>query len=224
MSVRRLCQLFGTLLLFLASQSAFADSTRQQWLTLTGDVDLDANDNISANLIFRSQPDSFDLGQRFIRLGYRHDLSGDVSLSLSYAHVLTRVEGGGDPVQHRLAQSIAFPVVQEVDARVQLEEILGVTGSNDVGLRFRPRLRLRHDLDQAGRVELQLSDEMIFALNDTDFGQTRGLTANRAGAAVHFDMGQHFAIMPGYTWQLVNRSGAPLRHDHILGLTLEAHY
>ena len=71
---------------------------------------------------------------------------------------------------------------------------------------------------------MQLSDELIFALNDTDFGQIRGLTANRAGAAVHFDVGQHFGIMPGYTWQLVNRSGAPVRHDHILGLTLEAHY
>lgn len=224
MSFHRICQLLGTLSLILASQTALADSTRQQWLTLTGDVELDANDSASAHLILRSQPDSFDLGQRFIRLGYRHDLTDDVSLSLSYAHVTTEISGGSDKVQHRLAQAIAFPLMQDVDARVQLEEVFGVTDSKDIGLRFRPRVRLRQGLDADGKVELQLSDELIFALNDTDFGQTSGLTANRAGAAVHFDVGQHFGIMPGYTWQLVNRSGAPVRHDHILGLTLEAHY
>ena len=224
MFVRRLCQLLSIISLVIGSQAALADSTRQQWLTLTGDVELDANDSVSAHLILRSQPDSFDLGQRFIRLGYRHDLADDVSLSLSYAHVTTEVSGGRDPVQHRLAQGISFPLVHEVDARVQLEEVFGVTGSNDVGVRFRPRVRWRHDLNQSGKVELQLSDELIFALNDTDFGQNRGLTANRAGAAVHFDVGDHFGIMPGYTWQLVNRSGAPTRNDHILGLTLEAHY
>ncbi|MGC1470795.1 MAG: DUF2490 domain-containing protein [Sphingorhabdus sp.] len=224
MSLRRICQTIGTTFLLTASQAAFADSTRQQWLTLTGDVELDAKDSVSAHLILRSQPDSLDLGQRFIRLGYRHDLADDVSLSLSYAHVTTEVSGGSDKVQHRLAQAIAFPLVRDVDARIQLEEVLGVSGSDDVGLRFRPRVRLRHGLDQAGNIELQLSDEMIFALNDTDFGQISGLTANRAGAAVHFDIGKHFGIMPGYTWQLVNRSGAPVRHDHILGLTLEAHY
>lgn len=224
MFVRRICQLLGTSSLFLIPQAAFADSTRQQWLTLTGDAQLDANDSVSAHLILRSQPDSFDLGQRFVRLGYRHDLTEDVSLSLSYAHVTTEISGGSDAVQHRLAQSLSFTLARDVDARVQLEEVLGVSGSNDVGLRFRPRVRLRHGLDQAGNIELQLSDEMIFALNDTDFGQIRGLAANRAGAAVHFDVGKHFGIMPGYTWQLVNRSGAPVRHDHILGLTLEARY
>lgn len=224
MSITRFRQLSGLLVLLLASTSGQAESTRQQWLTITGDVDLGENDNLSANLILRSQPDSFDLGQRFIRLGYRHDLNDDVSLSLSYAHVTTEASGGSDPVQHRLAQGISFPLVREVDARVQIEEVIGVTGSNDVGVRFRPRVRWRHDLNQSGKVELQLSDELIFALNDTDFGQTSGLTANRAGAAVHFDVGDHFGIMPGYTWQLVNRSGGPTRNDHILGLTLEAHY
>lgn len=224
MFVRRTCQLLGTISLMTPSQAAFADSTRQQWLTLTGDAQLDANDSVSAHLILRSQPDSFDLGQRFVRLGYRHDLADDVSLSLSYAHVTTEISGGSDAVQHRLVQSLSFTLLRDVDARVQLEEVLGVSGSNDVGLRFRPRVRLRHGLDQAGNIELQLSDEMIIALNDTDFGQISGLTANRAGAAIHFDVGQHFGIMPGYTWQLVNRSGAPLRHDHILGLTLEVHY
>jgi Protein of unknown function (DUF2490) len=218
------CQLFGFLALLSASTIGHAESTRQQWLTLTGDVELDKNDSLSASLILRSQPDSFDLGQRFIRLGFRHDLNDDVSLSLSYAHVTAEVPCGGDKVQHRFAQGISFPLVQDVDARVQLEEVFGVTGNDDIGVRLRPRVRWRHDLNQSGKVELQVSDELIFALNDTDFGQISGLTANRAGAAVHFDVGRHFGIMPGYTWQLVNRSGAPTRNDHILGLTLEAHY
>lgn len=224
MSARCLSRSLATIVLIAVTQPVSAESTRQQWLTLTGDLDLDRNDSVSAHLILRSQPDSFDMGQRFVRLGYRHDLNDDVSLSLSYAHVTAEVPGGSDKVQHRMAQGISFALVQDVDARVQLEQVFGVTGSDDIGVRFRPRLRLRHELDRDGKVELQLSDELIFALNDTDFGQTSGLTANRAGATVHFDVGEHFGIMPGYTWQLVNRSGAPTRNDHILGLTLEAHY
>lgn len=217
-------RLIGALTLLAGAQPALAESTRQQWLTLTGDVELDANDSISANLIFRSRPDSFDLGQRFARLGFTHRVADDVSLTLNYAYVTTSVSGASDKVQHRLAQSVSFPLVQDVDARLQLEEAFGVTGSNDMGIRLRPRLRLQHGLDKEGRIELQLSDEVIFALNSTDFGQASGFTANRAVAAVHFDLGDHFGIMPGYTWQLVNRSAAPVRHDHILGLTLEAHY
>lgn len=224
MSIRCLSRSLATIVLIAVTQPVSAESTRQQWLTLAGDLDLDGNDSVSAHLILRSQPDSFDLGQRFVRLGYRHDLNDDVSLLLSYAHVTAEVSGGSDKVQHRLAQGMSFALAQDVDARVQLEEVFGVTGSDDIGVRFRPRLRLRHELDRDGKVELQLSDELIFALNDTDFGQASGLTANRAGAAVHFDVGEHFGIMPGYTWQLVNRSGAPTRNDHILGLTLEAHY
>lgn len=208
----------------VVAQPAQAEATRQQWLTLTGDVKLDEDDTLSANLILRSRPDSFEVGQRFLRLGYTHALNYDVSLTLNYAHVTTVVDGGSDLFQHRLAQSIAVKLLPHVDGRVQLEEVFGVTGSDYVGVRFRPRARLRQPLDADGEIELQLTEEAIFALNDTDFGQASGFTANRAGAAVHFDLGEHFAIMPGYTWQLINRSGAPVRNDHILGLTLEVHY
>ena len=220
----RFFKLFTTLALLVFAQQAVAESTRQQWLTLTGDVKIDANDSASANLILRSRPDSSDLGQRFIRVGYTHRFDNGIGLALSYAHVTTKVDDARDQFQHRLSQSLSFPLLTDVETRLQLEEVFGVTGANDVGLRFRPRLRLRHALDQSGDIELQLSEEAIFALNDTDFGQNSGFTANRAGAAVHFDISEHFAIMPGYTWQLVNRSGAPVRNDHILGLTLEARY
>ncbi|MFN3749471.1 MAG: hypothetical protein ACK4SJ_12380, partial [Sphingorhabdus sp.] len=63
----RFFKLFTTLALLVFAQQAMAESTRQQWLTLTGDVKIDANDSASANLILRSRPDSSDLGQRFIR-------------------------------------------------------------------------------------------------------------------------------------------------------------
>jgi hypothetical protein len=211
----------------MAALPVQADNNRQEWLTLTGDVKLDGNDSVSATVIFRSRPDSFDAGQRILRAGVTHRLNGGKSLSFAYTHVRGFVSTGPDTTQHRLSQSFAFPLGKfasgKLDARLQAEE--AVTESyDDIGIRLRPRLRWVRPLDKKNEVELQLSDEVIWSLNDTDYGQVSGFSANRAGAALHFGLGKHFGIAPGYTWQLVNRATGPNRNDHVLGLTLDAHF
>jgi hypothetical protein len=218
------------LIALIASTTAVplqADNNRQEWLTLTGDVKIDYNDSVNATVILRSKPDSFDAGQRILRASIIHRLEYGKSLSLAYTHVRGFVSSGPDTTQHRISQSFALPLGNiadgKIDGRMQAEEAF-TESYDDIGIRLRPRVRWVRPLSKKADVELQLSDEVILSLNDTDYGQKSGFTANRATAAVRFGLGKHFGIAPGYTWQLVNRSNGPNRNDHVLGLTVDAHF
>jgi Protein of unknown function (DUF2490) len=210
--------------LLLIPASASADDDAQLWLTLTGDVRLDDNDGLTANLIYRSRPDELEAGQRILRAGLSHKLDGGISVSVSYAHVQSFNVGAPDGIQHRLGQGIGLPLGGGFDARIQAEEIFAQSGGDDIGVRARGRLRWVHPINEDGDIDLQLSDELIWSINDTDWGQNAGWAANRAGAALHFKLGQHFGIAPGYTWQLINRRIGPKRNDHVFGLTVDTHF
>jgi Protein of unknown function (DUF2490) len=209
----------------IGMQSAHAENTVQQWLTLTGDVRLDANDNAFAVAVRRSAPDDLKMAQRVLQLGWRHRVAGKVSLIASLGHVTSYRDNLPNRIEMRLSEGILMPVGHvgggRIEGRFLFEEIL-VRGSQDIGVRGRPRLRWTRPI--SGKIDLQLSDEAIFALNRTDAGQVAGLVANRAGAGVRFALSKHFGVQPSYTWQHVNRIAAPNRDDHILGLTLDAQF
>lgn len=209
--------------LTLIPATARADDDAQLWLILTSDVKLDDNDSLTANVIYRSRPDELEAGQRILRAGVSHKLQGGASLTFTYSHVQNFAENAPDGVQHRLGQSIGLPLVKGVDARIQAEEIFA-RGSDDIGVRARGRLRWVHPLNKNGDIDLQLSDELIISVNDTDWGQNAGWTANRTSAAIHFKLSSQMGIAPSYTWQLVNRLIGANRNDHILGLTIDTHF
>ena len=209
--------------LTLTPATARADDDAQLWLILTSDVKLDDNDSLTANVIYRSRPDELEAGQRILRAGLSHKLRRGTSLAFTYSHVQSFADNAPDGVQHRLGQSIGLPLVKGVDARIQAEEIFAL-GSDDVGVRARGRLRWVHPLNKNGDIDLQLSDELIISVNDTDWGQYAGWTANRTGAAAHFKLNSQIGIASGYTWQRVNRQIGANRNDHILGLTVDTHF
>ena len=207
----------------ISLQPARAENTTQQWLTLTGDVRIDHNDNLYGVVILRSAPDEFKLAQRAVQIGWRHRLANKVTLIGAVAQYTTFRTNAPARMEARLSQGIAVPVATisggRLEGRLLAEEIF-VSGSNDVGVRARPRAKWTHPL--SGKADLQLTDEAIIAFNSTDAGQVAGLVANRASAGVRFALSKHFGILPYYTWQHVNRIAAADRDDHILGLTLDA--
>ena len=214
--------LFGAAFSFV-SAPAQANDNAQLWLILTGDAKLDDNDSLIANIIYRSRPDELEAGQRILRAGLSHKLSGGPLITFTYSHVQSFVKNAPDGIQHRLGQSIGMMLGKGFDMRIQAEEIFA-RGGDDIGIRARGRLRWVHPLTNNGDIDLQLSDELILSANDTDWGQNAGWTANRTAAAVHFKLGKHIGIAPGYTWQLVNRPTGANRNDHILGLTVDTHF
>ncbi len=217
-----ICRFLFASAILLSAVPARADSDVQFWLTLYGEAKIDDNDSLTANAILRSRPDQLEAGQRLLRVGLSHKMNGGVALSFAYTHVETFNSNGPDAIQHRLTQGVALPLSDTFDARLQAEEIFANGG--DIGLRARGRLRWIRPLDHDRKIDLQISDELIWAVNDTGWGQNAGWTANRAGAAVKFKLDDHVAIAPGYTWQLVNRRLAENRNDHVLGLTLEGRF
>lgn len=211
------------ILLCALPASAHASSDGQLWLTYTGDFKIDGNDSITATAIARSRSDELSLGQSLLRAGISHRLRDGKSLSLTYTYVRNFNEGTADTIQHRLGQTLTIPLTRHLDSRIQAEEV-NVPGKAELGLRLRGRMKWVHSLDHEQKVDLQLSDELIWSVNDTKWGQQSGWTANRASAAVHFDLNDHLGIAPGYTWQLIHRYSNPDRNDHILGLTLDSHF
>jgi Protein of unknown function (DUF2490) len=209
--------------LTIGMQPARAENTVQQWLTLTGDVRIDRNDNLYGVVVLRSAPDEFKLAQRIVQIGWRHRLADNVTLIGAVAQYTTFRTNGPARMEARLSQGVAMPVATiaagRLEARLLAEEIF-VSGSNDVGIRARPRAKWTRAL--SGKTDLQLTDEAIIALNSTDAGQVAGLVANRASVGVRFELSKHFGILPYYTWQHVNRTNAADRDDHILGLTFDA--
>ncbi len=203
--------------------AAHAENTVQQWLTLSGDVRLDTNDNAYAVAVLRSAPDELKLAQRVLQLGWRHKLASPVSLIASIGHVTSYRSNAPNRIELRFSEGFAVQIGKvaggRIDGRLLVEEIL-VRGSGDVGVRARPRFRWTRPL--SGKVDLQLSNEAIFALNGTDAGQIAGLVANRVGIGTRFALSKHFGIQPNYTWQHINRIDAQDRDDHILGLALDA--
>jgi hypothetical protein len=206
---------------------AIAEDDVQQWLTIVGDVKLGDKDSLSGNFILRSRPDSWDWSQRFLRVGYTRKLGKGQNIGISYANVRGFVDNGPDRFEHRFTETYGFSLGAlaggKVDARVQAEQSM-IEHFGDMGLRARGRVRWARGLDKKRLYEVQLSEEPIFALNKTDYGQKSGLVANRLSAGLHVALNKTVGFAPSYTWQLVNRRGVPDRNDHVLGLTLDAHF
>lgn len=206
---------------------AFAENDVQYWLTLVAQADVDHNDAIYANAIFRSQPDEFDMGQRKLRLGLNHKFKDGDGVAVAYTHVRFYNDNAADVVQHRFTQAYMFPVGSladgKVDGRIQAEQIFQEHAS-EMGLRGRARVRWIKPVDADKNIELTLSEELFWALNTTDWGLESGFNSNRAGATLRFKLNDHFGIAPQYIWQIAHRSNREDRNDHVLGIVLDAKF
>lgn len=208
----------------LMAAPACADDS-QFWLTVAGDMRIDADTQLTADAILRSRPDRIEAGQTILRVGVRQQVAPSVSVQIAYAFVDSFVDGGRDRVEHRLSQTAALDLGHlgpaRIDARAGLEQRLP-SGGGEMGLRTRARVRAGLPLGKAAT--LQLSEEAIAALNSTAWGQRSGLSATRTGASVRLPVSDGVGVSPGYTWQHIVLRGAPDRDDHVFGLTLDAHF
>lgn len=207
------------------SAPARAEDDAQFWLLSVGDVRVGPRTSITYDAIVRSHPDRIDTGQILLRGGVRRSVTPDLSVQLTYGWVRSIVEDGGDVTEHRLGQTLAWrmgdvgPV--RVDSRLGAEQRLPDAGG-EAGWRLRGRVRATLPLNASA--DAQLSNELIGALNGTAWGQRAGASANRLAGSVHWRLGSHLGIAPGYTWQHIFRADAPDREDHVFSVTLDSHF
>jgi len=204
---------------------AQANSNVQSWATLTSDVQIAPNTQITADFITRSDPDRVNVGQLIVRGGLRQSLDAATSLTVNagWFHNLRGNTPGS--TEWRIGQYLTHRLIVRapwtLDARLGVEERL-VEGQAGLGVRTRERLRLTRRLSSL--FEAQISQETIFALNSTGWGQHSGFVASRIGGQLRIAVAPHVGIAPGYMWQLVGRRGAPERNDHIVQVTIVAHF
>ena len=207
------------------STPALAEEDAQFWATIAADVRLDSDTVLTVDAISRSRPDSIDTGQIIARAGVRQTIAADTSVQLTYGWFHNLIEGGPDSSEHRFAQNFSTQLVDtgrwRFDARLGLEQRLPDSGG-EIGWRGRERLRATYRLSPT--VDAQFSEELIFTVNDTGWGQTSGLSVGRLGSALHWRINPHVGIAPGYTWQHVFRRAGDDRDDHLIQMTVDLHF
>lgn len=210
-----------------APVAAQAESDTQAWLVLAGDAKVADDTAITADLVLRSRSNSVDIAQSIARIGVRQNLGDGWSVQLTYGLVDSFIEGGSDRLEHRIGQTVAFPITTlgqvRIDGRAGLEERIAPANSGgELGWRARARLRASYPLDD--KTSLQVSEELIGSLNDTVWGQRSGLTAGRTSFGVRFKVADNIGISPAYNWQHVYVPGARISDSHIANLTIDAHF
>lgn len=221
---RHIAKVVGMACALFAAQAAQASDV-QTWAVLAGKIDLDPKTEATLDIVARSNADSFDIGQANARIGVRRDLGDQWKIQATYQYVDTVVSGAPDRYEHRLGQTLSRPIgsigAVAFDARVVMEERFQPSGGE---LGWRARERLRASTPIAHNIALQISEEAIASLNDTDWGQRAGLTATRLSAGVRFGLSNHWGVSPGYNWQHIFLRGEQDRNDHIAALTVDFRY
>lgn len=220
---------FGMALAGLFSLTAavptMASSDVQGWLVVAGDVRISDDTALTGDIVLRSRPDRAELGQAIYRIGVRHQIAADWSVQLTYGLVDTPVDGGSDIFEHRLGQYLSHPFGRigsaQVDGRVGLEQRFPDAGGA-VGWRARARARVVPPLGRG--IDLNMSEEVIGALNTTAWGQRSGINATRTSAGLRIPVTARIGLGPSYTWQHIFLAQRDDRNDHVLAVTFDAHF
>lgn len=225
-TVRRLTGVgAGLSMMATVAAPAMAEDDMQAWTTLAADVGIDDSTDLTLDLVSRSRPNSLDTGQMFVRVGARRKLDEATLLQVTYAWVRGVIDGGPDTTEHRFSETVSHRFARQgawaFDARAGLEQRFQAAGG-ETGWRARERVRVTRTL--APSLDAQASHELIFALNDTAWGQASGLTASRLSGALHVAISPHLGLAPGYSWQHLFRRNRDDRDDHIVQMTVDVHF
>jgi len=172
----------------------------------------------------RSLGESFELGffPRFA-LGYAFD--DRLSFDAGFAPVANDPPRAKPYTELRPWQQLTWNL--PVDAlpiqwRTRLEQRIH---QENVGWRLREFLKASVPLPGSDRFYLATFDEVFFDLDDTTWGQRRGLRQNRffVGPGARLDRDRHVALEVGYLHQWIDRRRED-RVNHVLSLNLFLNY
>ncbi len=138
----------------------------------------------------RFQPDG-DLDTVEIRPGLSYALGDHLKLSGGYLYAVQR-RSGPDSEEHRLWQQVSYAIAKAgsgtFNGRTRIEQRWRV-GADRTGWRARQQFAFEHPIGSTG-LNLNISDELTFGLNKTDWGHQEGFQENRAKAVVKWKTGE----------------------------------
>ncbi len=171
----------------------------------------------------RIRDDEGGFHQGVVRPGIGYAMTESVTLWGGYAWVRTEPEDKVDSDEHRIWQQITWRDRAEdfsFRLRTRFEQRFE-DSENDVGLRLRGKLGVRYRLLDPSDWSVVLWNEIMFNLNDADWGPQSGFDQNRlfAGFAWHLGGDERVSLEMGYLNQVIDRSrGDSDEMVHVLSL------
>lgn len=166
--------------------------------------------------------DSGRLGVVVLRPAIGYKFSDNLTVFLGYTHQTTINDSRADVDENRIHQQINWRVAKigkaTLASRTRIEQ-RWVKGRNDMGWRIRERLQLQVPLKSKG-ANFVVSNEMLFALNTTDWGARAGFEQMRNFVGVNFPLSKAISLETGYQNRYQERRGAADRMDHIIPITV----
>lgn len=156
-----------------------------------------------------------------LRPGVGYRMNPKLDVWVGYARV-TRHEAASDIVEHRLWQQATYPIGEaaggRITARTRLEQRFRDQG--DTGWRLRQQVRYARPI--ATSVSAIAWNETFVGLNETDWGQGKGLNLSRTFLGLGWSPTPRYRVEAGYLNQhtLNRRVGGRDASDHNVMATL----
>ena len=194
----------------------------QTWNAVNFSTHIAQNVPVTLELSGRMVDDSGRLGVVIFRPAIGYKISDAVTVFVGYTHQKTINDGRADVDENRIHQQVNWRIGKigkaTVASRTRIEQ-RWVAGARDMGWRVRERLQLQVPLKSKG-ANFVVSNELLFALNTTDWGARAGFDQMRNFVGVNFPLSKVVTLETGYQNRYQERRGAADRMDHIIPLTL----
>ena len=161
-------------------------------------------------------------GQSIVRPGIGYAVSESSTLWAGYAWIRTSPANGSTFDENRIWQQWTSSTVLStvtLSWRSRLEQRF-VQGGNDVGWRFRQFIKVSQPIAFDSRLHIVGYDEILFWMNDTDWGAQSGFDQNRFFAGFAWQLREGRTVELGYLNQFLRRQNADDLINHILSANL----
>jgi Protein of unknown function (DUF2490) len=216
----RLCLVLAASFLPVVAQAATEDF--QTWNTVNLTTNVAKNVPLTVEFSGRMVDDSGRLGVVVLRPAIGYKFSDSLTVFLGHAHQKTINRGRADVDENRIYQQINWRIAKigkaTLASRTRIEQ-RWVEGARDMGWRVRERLQVQVPLKSKG-ANFVVSNEMLFALNTTDWGARAGFDQMRNFIGVNFPLSKAVSLETGYQNRYQERRGPADRMDHIIPITL----
>ena len=194
----------------------------QTWNTINLSTNVAKNVPLTMEISGRMVDDSGRLGVVILRPAIGYKISDGVTVFVGYTHQKTINNGRADADENRIHQQVNWRIGKigkaTLASRTRIEQ-RWIEGRRDMGWRVRERLQLQVPLKAKG-AHFVISNEMLFALNTTDWGARAGFDQMRNFVGVNFPLSKMVTLETGYQNRYQERRGAADRMDHIIPITL----
>jgi hypothetical protein len=194
----------------------------QTWNTINLATSVAKNVPLTMELSGRMVGDSGRLGVAIFRPAIGYKFSDSLTVFLGYTHQKTINDNRADVDENRIQQQINWRIGKigkaTLASRTRIEQ-RWIVDARDMGWRVRERLQLQVPLKTKG-AHFVLSNEMLFALNSTDWGERAGFDQMRNFVGVNFPLSKTISLETGYQNRYQERRGAADCMYHIIPITL----